>query len=366
MLTKRQSSDKLSVAVAVDEMFARHYPIAPHPECPERLAAVETALSQLEDSHEFVRLAPRDATRSELERVHTRPYLDKLERTIGLRGYLDPDTYYVEDSVQVAVRAAGGALSLVDAVLSGRTRAGFGLLRPPGHHALPDAAMGFCLLNNAAIAACHAQANGETRVAIVDWDAHHGNGTERAFYSDPTVCYISTHREWGFPGTGAALSLGAADGIGYNVNVPLSPGADNEVYFAVFKRIVIPVLQQFRPSLIICSAGFDAHISDPLGGMRMTASGFGALAQLLGREARNLDAPCVLLLEGGYDLDAIRDSASATLIGLAQGMLGQPSSYVGERCKTWGDTLEDSPLADPFEQDLIEVRRVLNPYWRLP
>ncbi|HEX2660724.1 MAG TPA: histone deacetylase, partial [Polyangia bacterium] len=226
-----------------------------------------------------------------------------------------PDTPVSPGSWRAAARAAGAAVVAVEEVWTGRARNAFALVRPPGHHAEPAAAMGFCLINNAAVAAAAARRLGAQRVAIVDWDVHHGNGTQHLFEDRADVLYLSAHQYPFYPGTGAPDEVGTGDGAGFTVNCALAPGQTDADYGAVFQDLFLPALQRFAPDLIIVSAGFDAHARDPLGEMRLTERGFAAMGSAL----RDLapDGKLVLMLEGGYDLDALADSVRATVEVLA-------------------------------------------------
>lgn len=264
-------------------------------------------------------LEPRDARPEELARVHDPAFLERLGRAAEKRGYFDADTYYGPNSVAAARRAAGGSIALVESLTSGSAQVGLGLLRPPGHHARPAAAMGFCLLNNIAVAAAHARAQGAERVLIVDWDVHHGNGTQEIFYRDPSVLYVSVHQWPFYPGTGAVDETGEGDGQGYTVNIPLSAGAGDAVYGAAFERIIAPIVEAFDPNLTLISAGFDAHARDPLANMRVTEQGFALmLTRLAAALPRGAASRLGLLLEGGYDLTALGASLAATLHALEE------------------------------------------------
>jgi acetoin utilization deacetylase AcuC-like enzyme len=307
-----------TLAVVDDPVFCEHVAPAGHPERPERLHAARAAIAHAELDLRRVDLATRAATNDELGRVHAQQYLHQLDQMAGRSGYLDEDTFFSASSVAAARAGAGAALVIADALLDGRADYGLALVRPPGHHARPNAAMGFCLLNNVAVAAAHARARGVERVAIVDFDVHHGNGTQEMFYADPSVLYVSLHQSPLYPGSGAADERGAGDGRGYTVNVPLSAGADDAVYAAAIERIVAPVLEAYRPGLLLFSAGFDAHSRDPLAQMEMSDGGFRALV----RRALGVLPPGVgvgLMLEGGYDLLGLGQSLSAVLEGLSEG-----------------------------------------------
>jgi acetoin utilization deacetylase AcuC-like enzyme len=253
--------------------------------------------------------------------VHDARFVATLERLRGKTGMLDPDTYVSAQSIAAARRAAGGATSMVDAMLDeSGAQVGIALLRPPGHHACADHAMGFCLINNIAVAAAHARAKGVERVAIVDFDVHHGNGTQEMFYRDPGVLYVSLHQSPFYPGTGATDEVGDGEGEGFTVNVPLVAGGGDAVYRAAFDRIVSPVLEQFAPRLILVSAGFDAAARDPLAEMTLTSRGYGYMTQRLAEQAgRSADGHIALLLEGGYDLVALESGLSETMRALFEG-----------------------------------------------
>jgi acetoin utilization deacetylase AcuC-like enzyme len=319
-----------TIAVVSDPLFLEHSAGMPgrpgdeprvggHPERPERLDAASAALARavFPAGCKPRQLPPRDATLSELGRVHSEAYLEQLTRTRGLRGHLDGDTYFSPASYDAATRAAGGSVALVDALLDGTARHGVALVRPPGHHARPSSAMGFCLLNNVAVAAAHARARGLERVAIVDWDVHHGNGTQEIFYDDPSVLYVSLHQFPFYPGTGAANECGAGDGVGATLNVPLSAGAGDAAYVAAFDRIVGPALSDFAPDLVLISAGFDAHHRDPLAAMRVTEQGFAEmLRRIQASVPGGLAGRLGIVLEGGYDLRGLEGSLHAVLEAL--------------------------------------------------
>jgi acetoin utilization deacetylase AcuC-like enzyme len=308
-----------SLWVVDDAIFDEHRARGHHPERPERLLAARAAVEQLaQDGVRLERLAARDATREDLRRVHGDAYLDELDSRRGSFSSLDADTFLGPRSVEAAHRAAGGALALTDALLGGHgPRHGVALLRPPGHHARPQGGMGFCLVNNVAVAAARARTRGLERIAIVDWDVHHGNGTEEAFYDDPGVLVVSLHQDAFYPGTGQREHRGVGAGEGYNVNVPLSAGAGDEAYRAAFARVVLPVLERYAPQLVLVSAGFDAHARDPLAGMTLSDQGFGWMARELSRIAsKHAEGRIGLLLEGGYDLEGVERSLLASLRGL--------------------------------------------------
>jgi acetoin utilization deacetylase AcuC-like enzyme len=287
-----------------------------HPERSQRLTAIRDRLERGGTLRHLLAITPEAAPLTALARVHDEAYIEALQRACArapLR--LDPDTAVSEGSWAAALLSAGGGLAAVDAVCEGRARAAFVCTRPPGHHAERDRAMGFCLFNNIAVAARHAQdRHGVERVAIVDWDVHHGNGTQHVFEEDDTVLYVSTHQWPFYPGTGARGERGRGRGLGTTINLPLSAGAGDEDFEGLYATAVIPAIERFGPDLILISAGFDAHESDPLAGMALTAGGYGRLTETLRDAAASLcGGRIVSLLEGGYDLDALAVSVETHL-----------------------------------------------------
>jgi acetoin utilization deacetylase AcuC-like enzyme len=294
--------------------FADHLTPPGHPERPERAEAMAAVVARFQADGGRV-LEPRAAADADLLRVHTPAYVEAITATRGRAVVLDADTFTSPDSELVARLAAGAALTAVDVALDGppRSRA-FAVVRPPGHHAEADRPMGFCLYNNIAVGAAYARSRGRARVAIVDFDVHHGNGTQWAFYEDPTVLFISSHQYPYYPGTGAEGETGRGAGRGYTLNLPLDAGARDADVLGRYTREAIPALERFRPDLVMISAGFDAHERDPLAGCRMTTDGFGALAALLIDAADRLcEGRVVLVTEGGYDLGALGDSLQAVV-----------------------------------------------------
>jgi acetoin utilization deacetylase AcuC-like enzyme len=250
--------------------------------------------------------SPAPATRESILAVHTRSHLETIQEVCeGGGGLLDEgDTHVVRESFQAALLAAGSVLSAVDCVVTGEAMATFSAVRPPGHHAERDRAMGFCLFNNVAIGARSAQQkHGVERVAILDWDVHHGNGTQHIFEDDPTVLYISLHQYPFYPGTGARSERGIGKGEGYTLNFPLPAGTGEEMYLSILKDEIVPALSRFKPGLLFISAGFDAHKDDPLGGMELTEESFAKMTTTV----KGI-APIVSVLEGGYNLDALSKS----------------------------------------------------------
>jgi acetoin utilization deacetylase AcuC-like enzyme len=270
---------------------------------------------ELGDDLVHVDLAP--ASREALERVHEPAYLDELERfSRAGGGDLDEDTYATGDSYDTARLAAGAGLAVIELLQSRGNGVGFVAARPPGHHALAGRAMGFCLLNNVAIAAAALTSAGK-RVAIIDWDVHHGNGTQDLFWDDPNVLFVSTHQSPLYPGTGDAREVGGAGALGLTVNVPLPAGATGDVARDAIERVAGPVVDAFAPDWVLVSCGFDAHRDDPLGGLALASGDFAALAQLV-RSMAPAPGRLALFLEGGYSVDALRASVASTLGALLE------------------------------------------------
>jgi acetoin utilization deacetylase AcuC-like enzyme len=286
-----------------------------HPERPARLEAVLAGARYGGVEDDVVYLEPRPATREELERVHPKGFLDAIERfCLAGGGLIDADTAANSASWDAAVLAAGAGLAAIEAMQRGEAEAAFCAVRPPGHHATPNRAMGFCLVNNVAVAAAHLAANGE-RVLVVDYDAHHGNGTQDAFYADPRVLYVSFHEYPLYPGTGALSDIGRGAGLGTTMNFPLPEGATGDVYLDAIDTLVAPVVRSFDPTWLLISAGFDGHRRDPITGLGLTSGDYALITRRLLEFApagRRL-----AVLEGGYDLQALADCTAAALAALA-------------------------------------------------
>jgi len=338
----------MSTGVVLDPRFMEHQPGRGHPERPERIAVL---VEMLERQAGLVRVEPRPATADEITLVHDGAYYEDVARTRERSYYaFDADTPVSARSFDTARLAAGGVLTLIDEVMAGHVRNGFALVRPPGHHAEPNRAMGFCLFNNAAIGAEYLRAHhGLQRVLIMDWDVHHGNGTQHRFERDPGVLYISTHQYPYYPGTGALDEVGAGDGEGYTINLPFPPGFGDAEYGEAFRTVIAPIVLQYEPEFVLISAGFDPHVADPLAGMEVTERGFASMARtLLGLADRTAAGRCVAVLEGGYDLRALRDCSAAVLTELR----GQ-----AEPADEFATASRAGPLLDA-------VRRVQGRYWR--
>jgi acetoin utilization deacetylase AcuC-like enzyme len=307
-------------ALTIDPRFREHDPGPGHPERPDRISVLLDLVEHWRGAP-VERIAARQAHESEIARVHSETLLDRARATAGqAKGHLDADTSTSSESFATALLAAGSVCELVDAVATGAATNGFAFIRPPGHHATREASMGFCLFNNIAIAADRLRREHHLeRVAIVDWDVHHGNGTQEIFASNPGVLYVSTHQFPFYPGTGTVGELGFGPGEGYTINLPFSPGVGDAGYLRAFEEIVQPILRQFAPEFVLVSAGFDCHHRDPLGGMAVTEEGFIGMTQILLDVARETaGGRLVAVLEGGYDLSAIRDCSEAVLSELAR------------------------------------------------
>jgi acetoin utilization deacetylase AcuC-like enzyme len=299
------------------DRFAEHTTPPGHPERPERADVMEAIASRWR-ARGCPDIAPQPATPEQLARVHDAEHIRHIAGTEGRAVALDPDTFTSPESYDVALLAAGAAVLAVERAIAGPDPIALALVRPPGHHAERDRAMGFCLFNSVAVAAAHGRSLGLERVAIVDYDVHHGNGTQHIFEADPHVLYVSTHQFPYYPGTGAADEIGIGEGRGFTVNVPMEAGARDDDYRVAFSEVVVPVLRQFMPDLVIVSAGFDAHERDPLAGMRLTTPAFAAMTEELRAVAEDCCAGRIAVVtEGGYDLQALGASLESVVETLA-------------------------------------------------
>ena len=335
------------------DLYKEHLAGFPHVESPQRLEVIYNMLDDADMEGQFVAISPRPATHEELSLVHSHAYIERVAGTDGKAHVsLDPDTQTTPLSYQAAILAVGGLFSLVDKIFDGTVENGFALVRPPGHHAEKDRAMGFCLFNNVALGARYAMnTHGVQKVLIVDWDLHHGNATQRTFYTDPDVLYFSTHQYPHYPGTGSLEQVGHGDAMGSIVNVPLSPGYGDSDFCKIFKQILYPIASAFKPELIFISAGFDTYVDDPLGGMYVTPQGYAAMTrQIMDLAERYASGRVAVTLEGGYDLTGLRESARAVL-----------KELVGDSILTDGE-LEafEKGAVPPVVDKVIQVQR---PYW---
>lgn len=312
----------MTTALIYDEQFLEHRPPGHHPESPERLRAIMRFLRDqgMLDHPDLVQLTPRPATDDELAAVHTREYIAAIAAKAALAKpnapvALDPDTFLSVYSAEVARLAAGAAITAVDAVMDNRATNAFAVVRPPGHHAESDQAMGFCLFNNVAVAARYAQNHyGVDKILIIDYDVHHGNGTQEIFYADPTVAYFSTHQAPFYPGTGAYDEIGIGDAAYTTCNAPVPAQSIFELYDAIFREILFPFADRFKPDLIILSAGFDAHWRDQIADEYLDVAGYAMLTRYVQELAETYcGGKLVAVLEGGYDVEALSQCVGAAL-----------------------------------------------------
>lgn len=324
----------MTTLLLMDDAMIEHSPGPGHPERPDRLRAISALVGKTSIEGTQIE-SPPIVTREAVERVHPAGYVDRIDAADGQTVSLDPDTHLSEGSVKAARLAAGAAVRAVDAIMAGEADNAFALIRPPGHHALPDRAMGFCVYNNVAIAAEHARVvHGLSRILIVDWDVHHGNGTQDIFYDRDDVLFFSTHQFPFYPGSGANRETGTGAGAGFTVNVPFSAGANDADLRRSFAEVLEPVAESFEPELVLVSAGFDAHRRDPLGELDLSDEGFADLcASVKSIADEHAKGRLALLLEGGYDLEGLATSVVACTRVLAGEMapdLSGPFTSRGE------------------------------------
>lgn len=310
----------MSTGLVRDWRYLNHDMGPYHVESPARLEVIYKMIEEEPAFSNLVFIEPREATEEEIALVHYPSYIERLKETRGKpRVVLDPDTATCALSYETALLAAGGVLEAAQAIMEKKVENAFALIRPPGHHAESSRAMGFCLFNNVAIAARWLRKKyGLEKILIVDWDLHHGNGTQHAFYREKEVLYFSTHQFPYYPGTGDWDEVGEDEGLGYTFNVPLSSGKGDSDYLFIFKEILSPLVQNYQPQFILVSAGFDIYAGDPLGGMMVTANGFAALAaQLIEMARKNCEGRLLLVLEGGYSLEGLSNGVREILFQLA-------------------------------------------------
>jgi len=296
------------VGILYDDVLLCHTPPAWHPDSPDRLITIIRALKASGLWDKLIPLAPRPATFEDIARVHTDPYI-QMVRNFG-SGELDPDTYLSEGTLNAALYAAGAVMAAVEQCSQGTVERAFCAIRPPGHHAEAGQAMGFCIFNNVAVGARYARLLGYERVFIIDFDAHHGNGTQHIFEEDDSVFYFSTHQHPYYPDTGKDMERGRGKGLGYTYNVPIQAGSGNKEYLAVYQDILPGVISRFDPDLILVSAGYDIHVNDPHANIRVSHEGIhGIVRSILSSSA----CPMVFVLEGGYDLPSLGESVQITI-----------------------------------------------------
>jgi acetoin utilization deacetylase AcuC-like enzyme len=305
----------MAVGTAFDKLFLEHTNGEGHPERPERLETVQSLLDGWSNAEELQPLEPQDAAEAEIGRVHEPHYIEQLKATAGTGRVFDLDTAASPRTYDAAIRAAGTGIAAARAVWERTVWSAFAFLRPPGHHAERNHPMGFCFFNNVAVAAAAARAElGAERVLVLDWDVHHGNGTQHLFEESREVLYISLHQSPLFPGTGAVREIGKGAGEGYTVNIPLPGNSGDAAYRRAFMELIVPVVRAYRPDLMLISAGFDAHRRDPLAGMALDSESFGRMAAVMQALAAELCSSRTLyVLEGGYDLRALSESVTQVL-----------------------------------------------------
>jgi acetoin utilization deacetylase AcuC-like enzyme len=323
-----------------------------HPESAERLVSIMQKLEDTGITEKLNRITPIKASKDQIRYVHRDAHISRVEAICARGGgMLDLDTPICPDSGEIALLSAGGVLKAVDEVMANNLKHIFALIRPPGHHATPKTGMGFCVFNNIAIAAEHLKRKyGVKRILIADWDVHHGNGTQEVFFEDPSVLYFSMHQYPHYPGTGWIDEVGKGEGEGFTVNVPLHAGTDDAGYLYALKNILVPIAMDFKPDFVLVSAGFDAHIADPLASMNVTSRGFGLISDVIKDIAeRNSNGKLVIALEGGYNLDALAESVSAVFESLLDS---------GERSEK-----EEEGIPDNVRERVEEIRQIQRNYW---
>jgi acetoin utilization deacetylase AcuC-like enzyme len=316
---KIQEANKMKTGIVKDRRYMDHHMGNFHVETPQRLEVIYRMIDE-KISFSLDKIEPRLATKEELTLIHTSGYINMVKSTAGKEHVqLDPDTSTSAKSWDVACLAAGGVLNAVDSIMEGKIQNGFALVRPPGHHAEASKAMGFCIFNNIAIGAAHLiKKHGLKRILVMDWDLHHGNGTQNSFYDSAEILYFSTHQFPHYPGSGHWNEVGEGKGEGFTINVPLRAGMAAGDYLHIFRKILRPIVSAYKPEFILVSAGFDIYEGDPLGGMLITKEGFGALAaELLDLAAEFSQKRLLSVLEGGYDLQGLQDGVEHVLYQLA-------------------------------------------------
>ena len=339
------------LSIVSNDLFLAHQNPPGHPECPERLAGILGSLETSGLMEKTIPIDTRPATEEEITLAHSKPYFEMVKNTSGVEfSQLDEDTSACGVSFDAALAGSGGLICSVNSILSGEIDTAFVLARPPGHHAEHDRAMGFCLFNHVCIAASHLLANcGLKRVLIIDWDVHHGNGTQHIFYDSCEVLYFSVHQFPFYPGTGSLKELGYRDGLGYTVNVPCPSMLGDEDYLRIFTEILGPVAEQYSPEFILVSAGFDAYHVDPLGGMLVTREGFSRLTRFVMRLAeKHCRGNIAFLLEGGYNTAEM----GPIMLSVIEEILDLKSSDTGF-----------DPKRTTCEHTVTETRRIYSKYW---
>ena len=298
----------MKVAYITDDVYLKHNPGAMHPESPQRLRSINKAIEPIHD--ELIMKSPISVSEDIIEFVHPYEHIERIKSVSEYGGSIDSDTVCSIDSYDAAITAVGAGVVALDGIKSGEFERAFCAVRPPGHHATPSQAMGFCLFNNIAIAARYAQSIGYKKVMIIDFDVHHGNGTQDTFYEDDTVFYFSSHQAYAYPGTGAESQKGSGRGEGYTANFLLMPGSGDSELFEIYENELPAYVKGFEPDIILVSAGYDLHESDPLAQLNVTTDGVRAMVRMVLESA---DVPFVFFLEGGYNVNALGENVKVTL-----------------------------------------------------
>jgi acetoin utilization deacetylase AcuC-like enzyme len=340
----------MTIGIVKDDIYLEHITDSYHPENPERLKNIYSMLDAIDDS-DIVYVSPRMATHEEIALNHDMHYIESIAATKGREKRLDPDTVVSPKSYEASCMAVGGVLELADKIVAGEIKAGFALVRPPGHHAERNRAMGFCIFNNIAVCARYLEKKYNfSRILIVDFDLHHGNGTQHSFYHDSKILYFSTHEYPYYPGTGGHEEIGDDEGKGYTVNVPLSYGMGDADYFYIFKEVLEPIADLYKPEIVLISAGFDTHVDDPLGDMRVTEEGFaGMTGILLDIAKKHCNSKALFVLEGGYDLKGLTRAVKSVILE----MKGTSVSAGDKMVKPSSGVI----------QVVDKVKKTLRPYW---
>jgi len=342
----------MNTGIVKDGRYTEHDMGAFHPESPQRIEAINRMVEE-EIDFPYIQITPRSAQVEEVQWVHSPSYIEVIKETSGKeRVILDPDTSTSARSYETALLAAGGLLQLIDATMDGKINNGFALVRPPGHHAEASRAMGFCLFNNIAIGAEYLiKKHDFKRILIIDWDLHHGNGTQHSFYDRKDVLFFSTHQYPHYPGTGNWDETGTGNAEGFTVNVPLRPGKNENDFLFIYDKILSPIAAVYKPEFILVSAGFDIYRGDPLGGMEVSGEGFGYLAGKLMTLAGELCQNRLLItLEGGYNLEGLQQGIKHVLLHLS-----------GERKLS----IEKPEISSQLQQELEPIFKTQNKYWPL-
>jgi acetoin utilization deacetylase AcuC-like enzyme len=340
----------MTIGIVRDDIYLEHITDSYHPENPDRLKHIYSMLDTIDNSS-IVYISPRMASHEEIALNHDMLYIESIALTQGKERRLDPDTVTSPKSYEASCMAVGGVLELADKLVAGEINMGFALVRPPGHHAESNKAMGFCIFNNVAICARYLEKKYKlSRILVVDFDLHHGNGTQHSFYKDSEILYFSTHEYPYYPGTGWYEEVGADEGKGYTVNVPLTHGMGDADYSYAFKEVLLPIADLYKPEIVLVSAGFDTHYNDPLGGMAVTEGGFAEMTNIiLDIATRHCNGKTLFALEGGYDLKGLASSVRSVIMEM-QGI----SAFALDK--------KGNPSNEVI-QVVDKVIKTLRPYW---